>query len=68
MEDSLLFRRVHIGPEANVRNAIIMDGCEIGEYASLMNVILDKEVFIRSKRTLHGEDDYPLVVESSSII
>ncbi len=68
VEDSVLFRGVHVRPGASVKNSIVMQDSEITEGASVTNVILDKEVLIRRGRTLCGSDDYPVVVKKGAVV
>lgn len=68
VEDSVLFRGVHVAPGANVKGSVIMQDSEIQEGASVSNVILDKDVIIRRGRTLCGSEDYPVVIKKGAIV
>ncbi|MCR5808964.1 MAG: glucose-1-phosphate adenylyltransferase subunit GlgD [Clostridiales bacterium] len=66
VENSVLFRGVHVAPGAVVRNSIIMQGSEIGENSSLDNMILDKNVTVGVERTLSGHGSYPVIIRKGS--
>ena len=61
VENCVLFRGVHIGRGAVVKNSIIMQSCDIGPNVELENVIFDKDVTIRSGRLI-GQKQYPIVI------
>ncbi len=63
VENSILFRKVHVKKGAVVRNCIIMQRCNIGEHAFMENVICDKFVTISSHVTLTGTPDNSFLVE-----
>lgn len=54
VENSILFRNVHIGKGAIVKNCIIMESGEILEGSRLSYIITDKEVVINEGRELAG--------------
>lgn len=60
--NSILGRAVKIGRGAELEKCIIMQQCEVGEYASLSYVIADKDVKIGPGVQLHGTADRPLVL------
>ncbi|MBR3460558.1 MAG: glucose-1-phosphate adenylyltransferase subunit GlgD [Clostridia bacterium] len=62
VENSILFRGVHIRPGAVVRNSIIMQGGIVGEDSMLDSVIMDKNVNVLDNRQLSGYCTYPLVI------
>lgn len=62
VENSILFRGVHIKKGASVKNSILMQRCIVGENASLDAVILDKDVQLLSANTLIGSPLRPYVV------
>lgn len=63
VENSILFRNVKVKKGAVVRNAVLMDNCEIGENARLENVICDKNVVISAGVCVCGTEDHPCLVE-----
>ena len=62
VENCVLFRGVHIGRGASVKNAIIMQDSEVEDFVELENVILDKNVTIRNHGRLIGQSQYPIVI------
>lgn len=62
VENSVLFRGVHIGKGAKVKGCIIMQDCEIGEGAELENMILDKNVTLLKDSRAIGLRQYPMVL------
>ena len=62
VENSVLFRGVHIARGASVKNSIIMQDSDVEEFVELENVILDKAVTIRSHGRLIGQKQYPIVI------
>ena len=68
VEDSLIFRKVNIAKDAEVRNSIIMQGAQIGEGAILEYCILDKNVTVGAGVTLKGTKDNLVVIEKNKIL
>lgn len=63
VENSILFRGVHVKKGAIVRNAIIMQDSVIGETAHLNYVIADKNVIVGDKKLLMGDGGVPFVIK-----
>ncbi len=63
VENSILFRGVHVHKGAIVRNSIIMQTTDIGETAHLNYVITDKTVSIAEKKVLMGDGGVPFVIK-----
>lgn len=68
IENSVLFRQVTIGKNAQVRNCVIMNDTVVGEGAQLEWVILDKDVTVRPGAKLYGTASHPVVVKRGEII
>lgn len=68
VENSIIFRGVHIGKDAVVKNSILMQDTVVSEKVALDHVITDKNVVIRSGRTLTGYDTYPSIIAKDSIV
>lgn len=68
VENSILFRGVHVAPGAVVRNSILMQAVEVGEGSTLDNMILDKSVIIGRERTLSGHGSYPVILRKGTKI
>ena len=63
VENSILFRNVHVKKGAIVRNCIIMQRGTVGEHAYMENVICDKFATISSHVTLTGTPENSFLVE-----
>ncbi|MCD8211565.1 MAG: glucose-1-phosphate adenylyltransferase subunit GlgD [Oscillospiraceae bacterium] len=68
VENSILFRGVHIGTGARITNCILMQAAEVQDNSELNAVIADKNVLIRSGRTLMGHESYPLTIVKNTVI
>ena len=68
VENSVLFRGVHIGKGAKVKNCVLMQDTVIGENASVEYVITDKNVTITSNKSLTGNDSYQVYVAKGQIV
>ena len=68
VENSVLFRGVHIGRGAVVRNCVLFQDSEIMDGAELENVIFDKAVTIRRKGRLVGQPLFPIVVGKNTTL
>ena len=68
VENSILFRGVHVKPGARIFNSIVMQGAEVGENVLLDHVILDKGVKILPGRTLQGYDSFPIVIRKNQTV
>ncbi len=68
VENSILFRGVHIHKGAYVKNSIILQNCEIEENVIIENSILDKDVFISRGRVLTGDHKAPFIAAKTRVI
>lgn len=68
VENSIIFRGVHIHKNAIVRNCILFQKTEIGENAVLINAITDKYSRIGAEVTLVGSSSNPYVVAKNELI
>ena len=62
VENSIIFRSVHIAKGAVVKNSIIMMHGEIGEGAVLDNVIADKYVTVTEGVKIYGGGGDPIII------
>lgn len=62
VENSILFRGVHVAKGAVVKNSVIMQSCYIGEDANLNCVIMDKYGVIRPRKSISGDTTYPIYI------
>ena len=68
VENSIIFRGVHISRGCRIRNSIIMNNTVCGENVSLTSVISDKYATIRSDIYLAGAETRPFYVPKNKII
>ena len=68
VENSVLFRGVHISKGAKITNSVIMQDTIIGENCNLNYVITDKDVVVKSDRTLMGFQSYPVYISKASVV
>lgn len=68
VEDSILFRGVHIGKGSHVSHSIVMQGTRIGENVRLNYLIVDKDAYISDSRVLMGYDSYPLFIGKGGMV
>ena len=66
VENSILFRGVRVAKGAKVSNCVLMQGSSVGENSVLAYTIADKNVRIRSNRTLMGHSTYPLAIAKNT--
>ena len=66
VENSIIFRGVHIGKNTSVENCIIMQDGYIGNNVYLNCVITDKNVTIRDGRVLSGHEKRPFYIEKNA--
>lgn len=68
VENSILFRGVHIAKGAVVRNSIIMQNSFVGEDTHLNCVIADKSVMVKPHKSLCGADDFPIYIGKGLVV
>ncbi|MFD0713710.1 glucose-1-phosphate adenylyltransferase subunit GlgD [Paenibacillus sp. GCM10027626] len=68
VENSILFRGVHIGKGAVVRNSIVMQNGRVGAGSRLDYAILDKEVTIEQQQELCGAALAPFLAMKRKVI
>ena len=68
VENSMLFRDVQIGKGARIKNSIILPGARISEDTDLEYVILDKNVGVRRKSRLIGNENYQIVIGKGGMV
>ncbi len=66
VECCMLFRGVHVGKGAKVKNCVIMQGSDIRDGAELTNVIADKNVIVGEGQVLRGAESFPVFVGKDS--
>lgn len=68
VENSIIFRGVHIEKGAVVKNSIVMQDSILQAGAWLENAILDKSVTIRESKKLIGQENYPVTVGKNAVV
>lgn len=62
VEDSIIARRVYIGPGVKIKNSIILQGASINSGCQLENVIADKKIDIEKEEICIGSKKWPIVM------
>ncbi len=68
VENSVLFRGVHVGKGTKIDNCVIMQDSVIGPNCKLNYVIMDKDVAIKNDRSLLGFQSYPVFISKGSVV
>lgn len=68
VENSVLFRGVRVEPGSVIKNSIVMQDSEIYQNSYLENVILDKQVHIRTGKRLIGSDGFPVIIRKGAVV
>ena len=68
VENSILFRGVHIGKDTVVKNCVLMQNTYIGDDVSLNCVVADKNVVIKPGKVLSGDEKFPVYIGKSIVI
>ena len=62
VENSIIFRNVKVARGCKVKNSIIMQNSVLGEHCSLNCIISDKNVTIKDKVVLSGNQNHPFYI------
>lgn len=65
VENSILFRKVHVGNNVTIKNSIILNDVYIGDNTYIENCIVESRDTIHANSTLVGEDEIKLVMNDS---
>ena len=65
VENSILFRGVHVGRGTVVKNCILLQDTYVGSGVSLNCVIADKNVVIKDERNLSGHESMPFFIDKN---
>lgn len=68
IQNSVIFRGVHISKNSVIKNSIIMQNSVIEEGCNLENVIIDKECTIREGKTLVGQPNFPVIIPKRTLL
>ncbi|MBR5536249.1 MAG: glucose-1-phosphate adenylyltransferase subunit GlgD [Clostridia bacterium] len=68
VENSIIFRGVHIAKGAHVKNCIVMQNSVISERCDLESVVIDKECTLRMGKRLVGQPTYPFILPKRTLV
>ena len=68
VENSIIFRGVHIGKGTVVKNSILLQDTFTGTNVSLNCVITDKNAVIRNNRVLSGHESMPFFISKGAMV
>jgi glucose-1-phosphate adenylyltransferase len=66
VENSMLFRGAYIGKGVTIKNSILLPNTEVNDNCDLEYVILDKDVSVRSRSRLVGNEEFPVVIRKGA--
>lgn len=65
VENSVIFRKVHVGNNVTIKNSIILNDVYIGDNTYIENCIVESRDTIHANSTLIGENEIKLVMNDS---
>lgn len=68
VENSIIFRGVHVGKGTVVKNSILLQDTFTGTNVSLNCVITDKNVVVRNDRVLSGHESMPFFISKGAMV
>ena len=68
VENSIIFRGVHIGHGSVVKNCIIMQNSVIEENCEIDSVVMDKECTLRQGKFLIGQKNFPVILPKRTLL
>ena len=68
VENSIIFRGVHVGRGAVVKNCILLQDTYVGDNVHLNCVVSDKNVIIKEGRTLSGHETMPFFIDKGTTV
>lgn len=68
VENCVLFRGVHVGKDAVIKNSVIMQNSYISDSVKLNCVIADKDVVIKPNKVLAGDVTFPVYIGKGIVI
>ncbi len=68
VENSIIFRGVHIGRGATIKNSIVMQNSVVENNCEIENVVIDKECTLRPGKKLIGQPSYPVILPKSTLL
>ncbi len=68
VENSIIFRGVHVGRGSVVKNCILLQDTYVGSNVTLNCVVADKNVIIKEGRTLSGHETMPFFIDKGATV
>ena len=68
VENSIIFRGVHVGRGSVVKNCILLQDTYVGANVTLNCVVADKNVIIKEGRTLSGHETMPFFIDKGATV
>ena len=68
VENSIVFRGVHVGRGAVVKNCILLQDTYIGDNVLLNCVVADKNVIVKEGRHLSGHETMPFFIDKGATV
>lgn len=68
IENSIIFRGVHVSKGARVSNSIIMQDAVIQAGCELDYMVMDKEVIVRENTRLIGDFKHPIIIAKGEVV
>ena len=68
VENSIIFRGVHVGRGSVVKNCILLQDTYVGDNVSLNCVVADKNVIVKEGRTLSGHETMPFFIDKDATV
>ena len=68
VENSIIFRGVHVGRGAVVKNCILLQDTYVGDNVSLNCVVTDKNVIVKEGRHLSGHETMPFFIDKGATV
>ncbi|MBE6753747.1 MAG: glucose-1-phosphate adenylyltransferase subunit GlgD [Ruminococcaceae bacterium] len=68
VENCILFRGVHVGRGAKLKNCIIMQDSIVGDRVQMSYIIGDKDVMYSPDSSMNGQESHPLYIAKGSSV
>lgn len=68
VENSILFRGVHVGKGTVIRNSVLLQDTYVGNNSNVNCTITDKNVMIRDSRNLSGHETMPFFISKGTMV
>ena len=68
VENSIIFRGVHVGRGAVVKNCILLQDTYVGDNVNLNCVVADKNVIVKEGRNLSGHETMPFFIDKGATV